>query len=58
MQRTIQTLCALCAIAALCEQTTADSPFAAPVRMLAGLEIALTAMEILRGVRAFLLRAA
>ena len=58
MRRTILTLCALCAIAALCEQSTADSPFSAPVRMLAGLEIALTAMEILRELRAVLLRAA
>ena len=54
MRTTIRTLCALCAITALCEQTTADNTFFAPVRMLAGLEIALTVMEILNGVRAFL----
>lgn len=54
----IQALCALCAVTALCEQTTADSPFFAPVRMIAGLEIALTVMEILKSVRAFLLPAA
>lgn len=58
MRTTIRTLCALCAITALCEQTTADSTFFAPVRMLAGLEIALTVMEILGSLHAFLLPAA
>ena len=58
MQPTIKAICALCAVTALCEQTTADSPFFAPVRMITGLEIALTVLRILGSVRAFLLPAA
>ena len=50
MNRTVYALCALCAIAGICEQMTSDGAFTVPMKMLVGLEVALSVLEIARKV--------
>ena len=46
MNQTVYSLCALCTVAGICELVTSDGTFAAPVKLLIGLEVAMSVLRM------------